>query len=146
MAAWFVGAATALTLTLPAVGDAKTAKDKPADAKADTHRVELRLLIAGLGSGGCDVEVKPGHAGCKFRPQSGHVSSQGVKVLEINDLQMTGADRDCAFAITITEPGHPIRTVHKGLYLRTHDAKLDCWLSSPSKLASAKDAETKKRR
>ena len=47
--------------------------------------VSLNLVIAGLGREGCDIEVKPGNAGCKFRSVYGqgkeglqHVTSRAV--------------------------------------------------------------------
>ena len=38
---------------------------KPPDSRIPS--VQLNLVIAGLGREGCDVEVKPGNASCKFR-------------------------------------------------------------------------------
>jgi hypothetical protein len=62
--------------------------EKPADAPASSgenaeepetpgkgRTVQLTLRIGGLGDEGCDVEVKPGNASCRFKKQSHHVTS-----------------------------------------------------------------------
>ena len=41
------------------------ATDKLADSRA--RAAKLSLVIAGLGRDGCDVEIKPANASCKFR-------------------------------------------------------------------------------
>ena len=64
--------------------------------------MQLNLVIAGLGTEGCDVEVKPGNASCKFRPIYGngkrgetgqHSSTDGRGSLELRDVELRGADR-----------------------------------------------------
>ncbi len=114
---------------------------RAADAPEMT-RVRLELRIAGLpfGGGGCDVEVKPGHAGCQFRPVTCHVNDDGRATLILDDVQARSADRDCAFAITICEPGQKVTTVRRGLRLSARSASipsLTCYVSSPSKLVKA---------
>jgi hypothetical protein len=132
MAAW-----TLIAGAVPAMDLAARADDRPAVA----HPVKIELRIAGLGRGGCDVEVKPGHAGCRFRPLSRHVDSSGKATLMLDDVQALTADRDCAFAITIREPGHAAKTVLRGLRLPEAAAggasirTLPCFLSAPSLLA-----------
>ena len=75
-------AALTLTLTLvPAIaahGDAAT-DETIATTVPPPHAVQLDLAIAGLvkGGKGCDVEIKPGHGGCKFRPVAQHVGFDG---------------------------------------------------------------------
>lgn len=143
----WMAALTLTAATVLALGRHAGADDKPTTS---THRVRLSLRIAGLSSKGCDVEIKPAHAGCKFRPITRHISVGGVDDIDINDVETTSADRECAFAITVLEPGHAVRTVRKGLHLRTPStsgiSKLECWLSSPSKVASAKDDSSKRTR
>ena len=51
--------------------------DTPEGILEHFRREERRrkLRIAGLGSKGCEVEIKPAHPGCQFQPISDHVRS-----------------------------------------------------------------------
>ena len=138
----------ALTLVAGIIG-AAGARSK-AEAPPAAHKVSLRLNIAGLGRGGCDVDVKPAHAGCTFRPRVQHVGPDGKVRIELDDVRSTGADRDCSFAITIREPGHADKTVRRGFQLAAPIAgrpavaqPFDCYLSSPSLLARNGDTRTR---
>ena len=92
------------------------AKAKPSDSHFT--RVHLNLVIAGLGLEGCDVEVKPANAGCRFRvPSPHHVSSGGQARIELKDVEIRGADHTCTIAVTIREPGQPPKTVYRGFRL-----------------------------
>ena len=107
-------------------------------------KVVIEVRISGLGPGGCDVEVAPGSTDCQFRAVSQHVTSAdysfGKRIL-LEDVRATGTDRYCIFAITIREPGQPVKTVRRGLRLvgtsgRPETAQvLNCYLSSASRLA-----------
>jgi hypothetical protein len=118
-----------------------------AEDVTDVHKVKLELRIAGVGRNGCDIEIKPGHAGCKFQVIRHHLAGDrgwGQLQLVLDDVQTRSPDRDCAFAITIREPGQADRTVHRGLRLTppklgqtTPTDELTCYLSSPSMLARA---------
>jgi hypothetical protein len=111
------------------------------------NKVTLELQISGLGPQGCHVEIKPGHPGCQFKPVSRSVEPETVRdVVKLDPISLlarsSGADRDCSFAITITEPGLPARTFHRGVRLSAPgDARtapvhrLKCYLSSPSLVA-----------
>ena len=115
----------------------------------DSRRLKLELRIAGLTSQGCDVEIKPSHAGCAFRSLTKHVDMKGWLDVVLDDVQSRNADRDCTFAITIKETGQPVRTTHRVLQLKPPGAAnaqtMTVYLSSPSKLARAAQAETIKR-
>src|SRR5689334_5040473 len=118
----------------------------PAPVNANGSRVKLEIIIAGLGPKGCDIEVAPGHMGCQFRPVSMHLGKENSQtVLLFDDVQTTGADRYCIFAITIREPGQPVKTVRRGMRLvasandQSSAQLLTCYLSSPSKLAKASE-------
>jgi hypothetical protein len=124
--------------------------------------IELNLVIAGLGAEGCDVEVKPGNASCKFRPVYGkrgesrqHVANDGRAKLELRDVELRGADRTCTVAITVREPKQSARTFYRGFRLapRPETAAtpkpasgqaFTCYLSSPSKLARSDESRTRK--
>jgi len=118
-----------------------TPQAKPKPSNTPFPRVQLNLVIAGLGNQGCDVEVKPANAGCKFRvlaPQ--HVSSGGQAKLELKDVEIRGADHTCTVAITIREPGQSPKTVYRGFRLTNQRARssaispslpsFTCYLSS----------------
>ncbi len=54
----------------------RTDAPKPKARPSDSHfaRVQLNVVIAGLGKDGGDVEVKPANAGCKFRARLPSIS------------------------------------------------------------------------
>jgi hypothetical protein len=135
--------------------------------------VRLNLEIAGLSREGCDVEVKPGNASCKFRvvpltkdratPGKGqqapqHVSSEGHAFLELRDVELRGADRTCTVAITVRESGQEPKTVYRGFRIASRPEPsgpasaanassiptFTCYLSSPSKVAKAEGSRTRK--
>jgi hypothetical protein len=138
--------------------------------------VRLNLKIAGLGREGCDVEVKPANASCKFRVvhlskddasasktkrAALHVSSEGDAVLELREVELRGADRTCAVAITVREPGQEPKTVYRGFRIASRPEpsaaaaaaaaanpssvpSFTCYLSSPSKVAKADGTRTRK--
>jgi hypothetical protein len=164
-------------------------KDQPPAATAETTRreaaadptppdsiiqaVRLNLEIAGLGREGCDVEVKPGNASCKFlvvhlnkdratagkgRQAPQHVSSEGHAFLELREVELRGADRTCTVAITVRESGQEPKTVYRGFRIASRPEPREaasaanassiptftCYLSSPSKVAKAEGARTRK--
>jgi hypothetical protein len=137
-----------------------TADPKPSGSTVPS--IELNLVIAGLGLEGCDVEIKPGNASCKFRPVYGkrgenrlHVANDGRSKLELRDVELRGADRTCTVAITVHEPNQTTRTFYRGFRLAPkadNNTKANpasgqaftCYLSSPSKLARADEARTRK--
>jgi hypothetical protein len=113
-----------------------------------TYVVELDLKIAGLGKKGCDIEIKPGNSGCKFKPVTQHIEADGKATIKFKDIETQSADRDCTFAITVHEPGQAEKTVKRGLRLKspgTPGQSLNCFLSSPSKIARAERENATKR-
>ena len=146
----------------------QTTDAKPADKPIKA--IVLNLEIAGLSPEGCDVEVKPGNASCRFqainmtrnggkleRAKEGaqHVSSVGHAVLELQNVELRGADRTCTVAITVRESGQAPKTVYRGFRLPPRaDAAVPasvsqvpnftCYLSSPSKVAAGEQARTRK--
>jgi hypothetical protein len=138
----------------PKPSDSQSTKGtrKPSDPRF--RAAKLNLVIAGLGRDGCDVEIKPGNASCKFRAlnENGaesrqHVTSAGKATLDLLDIELRGADRTCSVAITVLEPGQPAKTIYRGFRLsaRTEGAgstasktaavpSFTCYLSSPSKV------------
>ena len=146
--------------------DAKMAQTRsqaaPAKQEAPGHRtVSGMLIIAGLGSEGCDVEVKPGNSGCKFRAVDDrgkegrqHVSSHGRAKVELRDLELRGADRTCTVAITIHEKGRPAKTIYRGFRLTAHtnsattspptSSGFTFYLRSPSRVVRTDEDRTRK--
>jgi hypothetical protein len=94
-------------------------------------------VISGLSREGCEVEVKPGNASCKFRALNEeeswledvysedldgaegreHVASDGRARMELRDIELRGADRTCTVAITVQEPRQAPKTVYRGFRL-----------------------------
>jgi hypothetical protein len=137
----------------------KPATSKPADGIIPA--VRLNLVIAGLGQEGCEVEVKPANASCKFRTfnergveRRQHVPTGGTATVELRNIELRGADRTCAIAITVHEPRQETKTVYRGFRLTGRPAGIGaaassvpsftCFLSSPSKLARIDDSRSRK--
>jgi hypothetical protein len=136
--------------------------DKPKSPDGRIRSIQLNIVVAGLSGDGCDVEVKPGNASCKFRVVNGqgkdsrqHVPSDGRAKVELRDVELRGADRTCTFAITVHERGHGSRTIYRGFRLppRTEGAgsstvaavpTFTCYLSSPSRLAKVEESRSRK--
>lgn len=134
-------------------GDDKAASKTPVPIPV----VQLELVIAGLTAQGCDVEIKPGNASCKFKvardkgsPAKVHVASHGRAKVELQDVELGGADRLCTVAVTVHEAGQPPKTIYRGFRLgaRPRSAKtaplITCYLSSPSKLARSGGADSRR--
>ena len=100
-----------------AKGDSRsgTRPAKRPDSGNRYPRIQVNLVVAGLGTEGCDVVVKPANAGCKFRPsKTEHVNSEGRATIKLEDVELRGADKTCTMAITIREPGQPAQTIYRG--------------------------------
>jgi hypothetical protein len=160
----------------PATAGETTRQEAVADSTPPDSIIEavrLNLKIAGLGREGCDVEVKPANASCKFRVvhlskdrasaakskrAELHVSSEGDAVLELREVELRGADRTCAVAITVRESGQEPKTVYRGFRIASRPEPrgatatantssvptFTCYLSSPSKVAKADGSRTRK--
>jgi hypothetical protein len=107
-------------------------------------KVQLDLAIAGLGEKGCDVTVKAGGPGCKFKTVTKHIGSSGKSQIILENVETHSADHDCTFAITVKEAEHPDKIVHRGLRLSkpiegrpSRTPVLSCYISSPSKVERA---------
>ena len=154
--------------TEPPRAGSQTSNAKPAEETIKT--VLLNLEIAGLGREGCDVEVTPGNPSCRFRAvnitrdggklvrtKAGaqHVTSIGHAVLELQNVELRGADRTCMVKITVRESGQPAKTVFRGFRLPVHGEAgatvagnqaptFTCYLSSPSKVATGEPSRARK--
>jgi hypothetical protein len=146
---------------------------EPTPPDSVIQAVRLNVEIAGLGREGCDLEVKPGNASCKFRvvhltkdraiagkgqQALQHVSSVGHAFLELREVELRGADRTCTVAITVRESGQEPKTVYRGFRIASRpDSRgaataaiassiptFTCYLSSPSKVAKAEGSRTRK--
>src|SRR6516225_6506217 len=85
----------------------RSAAAEPKPSEGRIRSVQLNLVIAGLSRDGCDVEVKPGNASCKFRVLNNqgkesrqHVASDGRATMQLRDAVLRGADRTVTVAIT----------------------------------------------
>jgi len=122
-----------------------------AEDRIVVKKVTLELRIAGLGREGCDVEIKPGHPGCRFEKVLQHVETRGEESVVIKDLECRNADRDCSFVITVKEPGQLDSTVRRGFRLAAPDPdrpaqapSFACFINSPSKVARAAAERTRR--
>jgi hypothetical protein len=123
-------------------------RTKAAAKKAPTYTVLLNVGVRGVSRKGCDIEIKPANSSCQFKPLTYHVASSEPTWIEVKGIETQSADRDCTFAITVHEPGYGERTFRRGLRLKkTGDARqaLDCFVSSPSKLAQVERDQSTKR-
>ena len=133
MAAWTLAAATALAFQ----GGTGIARG---DDNAVVNKITFTLKITGLGRDGCEVEIKPGHPGCEFKPITQKLDRNGQIDLKPFEVKSTSADHDCLFAITVKEPGRAPKTIKRGLVLVTAPAgtkavpaqNFSCLLRSPS--------------
>jgi hypothetical protein len=122
--------------------------ENPRESASNLPSIKLDVAIAGLGREGCDVEVKPANPSCKFRPSpTRHVESDGHAMIELRDVELRGADKMCAVAITVREPGQPPQTIYRAF--RTSPAKpgsgpppFKCFISS--RLAGVETKATRK--
>jgi hypothetical protein len=159
---------TSQTVEEPQANESEKAKPRadgadPKSSRTTIASIDLNLVIAGLGPDGCEVEIKPGNASCKFRPIYGkrgesrqHVANDGRAKLELRDVELRGADRTCTVAITVSEPRQAARTFYRGFRLAStrlepsagtkasSSQAFTCYLSSPSKLAKGDESRTRK--
>lgn len=146
LAAGFV---TASVLVPPLFGQeakpAPGAKDKAphaaAAAPSQGRTIGLQLAIAGLRSKGCEVDVKPANPSCVFKPTTLRVAAEGKASVVLKDVEVRGADRNCAIALTIREEGQPPKTIYRGYRVAAAPKaggveNFVCYVSSPSKVAA----------
>jgi len=144
-----------------ALGDETPApppKPKPApaaksSAKSQGRKIELKLVIAGLGAEGCEVEVKPGNPRIDFEPQTLRVPSNGRASVTLKDVELLGMDRNCAFAVVVREKGQDPKTIYRGFRLpaessqsRPGSLSFTCFLSSASRIAELQQSDGRTRR
>jgi hypothetical protein len=140
----------------------------PAPARAGQpnpikRKVAISLRLDGLSAQGGEVEIKPGHAGCKFetitfRTKDHPLGADGKIYLDPIEVETVSADRDCSFAITLKEPGQPDKTVRRNLRLApASDGKaakpqpMTCFITSnsmdrPVIRADAKDDDARRKK
>jgi hypothetical protein len=122
----------------------------PAEDKTPVRStINLQLQITGLSADGTVVEIKPGHPGCKFNKLKKTIqhADNVVRLAGSVVAESTGADRHCAFLITIKEPGQPPKEFRRGIQLaakteakkKSEDPQtLKIYLTAPS--VAAKDS------
>ncbi len=138
----------------------KSPDSKPPGTRVSSIQVDL--VVAGLGDEGCEVEVKPGNASCKFSPvyrkrgeNHQFIAADGHGRVELRNIELRGADRTITVAITVREKGQAAKTFYRGFRLKTKPDKNDqeavsaaptftCYLSSPSKVAKAEESRARK--
>lgn len=109
----------------PLYGQETKAGSAPAAAKATPtptpkgRTVALKLVLSGVSSKGCKIEVKPANPSCVFKPETFHQTPQtrlgeGATTVTLKDVDVRGADRNCAVAVTIHQDGLPPKTFYRG--------------------------------
>ncbi len=136
MAALSIAAALAAGVSAPTnslAGDLAPIKQK----------VTLNIRFTGGVGQKADVVVKPGNAGCRFKPITRAIDPNVDVPFGPFDVETFSAEGNCSFAITVKEPGQPDKTVRRILQITPKpDAKpgepvtLSCFVSSRS-LSSA---------
>ena len=133
----------ALTLVASAFG-ALAPTSRAAEPPPVKQKVSLSLRLDGLNAAGGEIEIKPGHAGCrfetiKFQTKSHPKMFEGKIVLDPFEVETVSADRDCSFVITLKEPGQPDKTVRRTLRIvppaegkPARAQELICYISSNS--------------
>jgi hypothetical protein len=154
----------------PAAGSSQTQSAKPKASEEVIKSIFVNLEIAGLGRDGCDVEVMAANPSCKFgvinlkrdgdklvRAKDGaqHVSSVGHAIVELQNVELRGADRTCTVKIKVNEAGQPQKTVYRGFRIpdrtrtgataaASQSLSFTCLLSASSKVATAEQSRARK--
>ncbi|OJW14726.1 MAG: hypothetical protein BGO49_17230 [Planctomycetales bacterium 71-10] len=121
------------------------AKAKTEPDAAGKRTIELQLaLSSGSGSKGCKIEVKPANASCRFEPQTIDIDGAGSRASQrsvtLKDVEIRGADRNVAVAITIREADGTAKTIYRGYRVAAEPKPgqvehFTCWMTSPSRSA-----------
>jgi hypothetical protein len=155
MQGWSWTAALTLVAALVGADASPTRAGEPAAIK---QKVKLSLRLDGLSAQGGEIEIKPGHAACrfetiKFQTKDHPRSVDGKIALDPIEVETLSADRDCSFAITLKEPGQPDKTVRRNIRIvPTPDGKpaspqmLTCFISSNSLNPVASQPDDTKRK
>ena len=119
MQGWSWMAALTLVASIAGASAPSTRASEPTPVK---QKVSLSLRLDGLSSQGGEVEIKPGHAGCKFETikfqTKAHPKAIDGKIfLDPIEVETVSADRECSFAITLREPGQADKVVRRTLRL-----------------------------
>ena len=150
--AWMLGLTWIMLVSTSMAG--MEADDSPAIASG---KVRLSLQITRLGPEGCLVEIKPAHKGCDFKPISRRltVDERGRLELDPIEVKTSSAERDCMFAITITEPKQEPKTFRRALRITNTPPDgiltvqtLPCYLSyqsPPAQVAEGNKGEKPKK-
>jgi hypothetical protein len=122
--------------------------------------VKLSLRLDGIAREQGEVVIKPGHSACRFKEISFRVvdrplDANGMINLDPFEVETISADRDCAFVITLKEPGKPDKTVRRNLFVVPNvdgrpaaPQKMTCFVSAdpkPDPVAGRAD-ETKRKK
>lgn len=114
MAALMLLAASAGPDWLSPTPSAEAAGPPPAKQK-----VALDIHVAGTIAGsGVELVIRPGNPTCRFKDVVYSVKRDGnIRDIPPIEVETVNADRDCAFAITLKEPGQPDRVFRRSLQI-----------------------------
>lgn len=135
------------TKTVPPPANS-TGKSTADDAKPALkgRTIEVSLLVTDMGTNGCEIEIGPANPSCVFKPQTLHLDrrtglGEGRKVVRLTDVDIRGADRNCAVAVTIRQEGLPPKTFYRGFRVAANPKpggveSFETCLSCPTKASS----------
>lgn len=110
----------ALTLLAAAAGPAWLALTRDAEAAGPPparQKIALEIRVDGtLAGSGVELVIRPGNPTCRFKEIVYPVKKDGdIRDIPPFEVETLNADRDCAFAIVMREPGQPDRTFRRSL-------------------------------
>ena len=126
--------------------DHQSKADKPAAKPTKiVNHVRLELRVSGMSDNGCQIEIKPGHPACRFKPITYRTKVHKESItLPPLVVETSSADRNCSFDITIREKDRPVKSAHRSVRLTPAAddepvpvKRLTCYLTAPSLAAKA---------
>lgn len=100
-------------LTLATLAGAFTGPSTGAEEPTSVKQtVAMKLYLSGLKYPG-EIVIKPGSPGSRFKPFTQAIKNNDRTDIKPFEVEVFSADRDCAFLITLKEPGQPDKTFRR---------------------------------
>lgn len=103
----------------PSAASDQAKPPEPPKSASKGRTIELELVVTDVGATGCEVEVKPANPSCVFKAQAFHLDraatmDAGKLIVTLANVDVRGADRNCAVAVTIRQQDLPPKTIYRG--------------------------------